>query len=117
MDYLSHLTIDKYNMTNNGKNWLKSTSGEIVIILNSVTNINKVKDFLKHEDQLMVTACLDNDDAGRRATKELRDFMYPKYPVIDASICYQEHKDINEYLISVNKQQQKHTVTSKIKIS
>jgi hypothetical protein len=117
LDYLSHLTIDKYNMTNNSENWLKLTSGENVIILNSVTNINKVKDFLNHESQLMVTAYLDNDNAGRRATKELRDFMRPKYPIIDASICYQEHKDINEYLMAMNRQQQKNTVTAKIKIS
>jgi hypothetical protein len=115
LDYLSHLTIDKYNMTNNSENWLKITPGENVIILNSVTNINKVKDFLKH-NQLMVTAYLDNDDAGRKAVKELRDSVHPHRPIIDASICYQHHKDINDYLMSLSKQQKK-PVISKIKIS
>jgi hypothetical protein len=102
MDYLAHLTIDKYNMTDNNENWLKITAGENVIILNSTTNINKAKDFLKYNRQLMVTTYLDNDDAGRRATKELRDFMHPNHPVIDASIYYQDHKDINEYLMSMS---------------
>jgi hypothetical protein len=116
MDYLSHLTIDKYNMTNNSKNWLTTIPNENIIILNSVTNINKAKDFLKNENQLMTTTYFDNDDAGRRAVKELRDFVHPYRPVLDASICYQHHKDINDYLMSLGKRQ-KNPVTSKMKIS
>ncbi|MDR1182368.1 MAG: toprim domain-containing protein [Bacteroidales bacterium] len=116
MDYLSHLTIDKHNMTNNSKYWLKTRPGENVIILNSVTNVNKAKDFLKSENQHRVTIYLDNDNAGRRVTKELRDFMIPEHLAIDASVCYQPHKDINDYLMSLGKQQ-KNTVTPKIKLS
>jgi hypothetical protein len=101
LDYLSHLTIlaiDKQN-----KDWTKINPGENILILNSVTNMNKAKDFLKNEKQLQAITYFDNDDAGRRALKELRDVIHPNRPVIDASICYQNHKDINEYLMSMNK--------------
>jgi hypothetical protein len=117
LDYLSHLTIEKYNLSSKtGHSWPKINPGENIIILNSVTNINKAKDFLKNENQLMTTTYFDNDDAGRRAVKELRDFMLPNRTVLDASICYQHHKDINDYLMSLGKQQ-KNPVTSKMKIS
>ncbi|MDR3184314.1 MAG: toprim domain-containing protein [Prevotellaceae bacterium] len=117
LDYLSHLTIEKHNLSSKtGHSWPKINPSENIIILNSVTNINKAKDFLKNENQLMVTAYLDNDDAGRRAVKELRDFAHPYRPILDASICYQHHKDINDYLMSMGKQQ-KNSVTSKMKIS
>jgi hypothetical protein len=111
MDYLSHLTINKYN-----PDWLKIEPGENILILNSITNISKAKDFLKNKNQLMATTYLDNDDAGRRATKELRDFTHPRYPIIDAAPCYLQNKDINDYLISLGKQQT-NTITSKMKIS
>jgi hypothetical protein len=114
LDYLSHLTIlttDKYN-----NKWTRIKPDENIIILNSVTNINKAKDFLKNENQLIATTYLDNDDAGRRATEELRNFMHPNRPVIDASICYYDHKDVNEYLMTINKQQQQKKNTLKMKI-
>jgi hypothetical protein len=117
LDYLSHLTIEKHHLSSKtGHSWPKINPGENIIILNSVTNINKAKDFLKNENQLMTTTYFDNDDAGRRTVKELRDFMHPYRPILDASICYQYHKDINDYLVSLSKQQ-KNAITSKMKIS
>jgi hypothetical protein len=120
IDYLSYLTIDKHN--ENNEKWTKINPDENIIILNSVTNINKAKDFLKNEKQLIIiTTYFDNDDAGRKALKELRYFRddLRNYPVIiDASSRYCDHKDINEYLMATSKQQkQKNTLTtSKIKM-
>jgi hypothetical protein len=106
IDYLSYLTLEKRV----GKDETKSS----VVILNSVTNIHKAKDFLsKHK---LITTYLDNDEAGRTSVKAIMD-MCPTRPVEDMSDTYKGFKDINDYLMSMNEQQQKNTVTSKMKIS
>ncbi|MDP2335413.1 MAG: toprim domain-containing protein [Bacteroidota bacterium] len=87
MDYLSFLTIKKLQ-----------NSPVDVIVLNSLTNLSKVKNTLA--SCTSVWTFLDNDQAGRKAVQELKSTCKN---VNDQSILYSRHKDLNEYLC--NKQQ------------
>ncbi len=82
MDYLSFLTM---------KNWQQSKTD--VIVLNSLSNLAKVKNTLTAYSSIV--AFLDNDEAGKRAVQELKS-CYPN--VIDQSGCYAKHKDLNDCL-------------------
>jgi hypothetical protein len=84
MDYLSFLTL---------KNWQHSKAD--VIVLNSVSNLLKVKNSLNPYES--VSAFLDNDDAGKRAVQELQSVCKN---VSDQSGFYTKHKDLNDYLRS-----------------
>jgi hypothetical protein len=84
MDYLSLLTM---------KNWQQPKAD--VIVLNSLTNLVKVKNTLTVYGS--ITTFLDNDEAGKRAVQELKS-CYPN--VIDQSEFYVKHKNLNEYLCS-----------------
>lgn len=108
MDYLSYLTLEKLS----GRNETRKS----VVILNSITNLNKAKDFLsKH---LYVTTFLDNDDAGRLTTDAIIN-LCPNCPVVDKSASYKDFKDVNEYLISASREQHPRptvTVSKKMKL-
>jgi DNA primase len=93
MDYLSFLTI---------KNWQRSPVDAIV--LNSLANLPKIKDTLAGYKS--VALFLDNDEAGKQAVQNLRSVCKE---VIDQSVHYAKHKDLNEYLCnrSVPKQAMK----------
>ncbi|WP_368044530.1 toprim domain-containing protein [uncultured Alistipes sp.] len=65
-----------------------------VAVLNSVVHIPKAIPFL--EQHAMIHAFFDNDEAGRKATAELKR-LCPNSTVIDRSHLYREHKDLNEY--------------------
>ena len=82
MDYLSFLTIKKLQ-----------NSPVDVIVLNSLTNLPKVKSTL--ESYKSISLFLDNDQAGKRAVLELESVCKN---VIDNSFLYSKHKDLNEYL-------------------
>jgi hypothetical protein len=82
MDYLSFLTIKKLQ-----------NSPVDVIVLNSLTNLPKVKSTL--ESYKSISVFLDNDQAGKRAVLELESIYKD---VIDQSFLYSKHKDLNEYL-------------------
>ena len=84
MDYLSHLT-------------LKHASKPLhdVVVLNSVTNLAKAVPFIASHEQ--VYAYLDNDDAGRKATDELKKACRN---LSDQSIHYRPYNDLNDYLRS-----------------
>ncbi|MDP3912459.1 MAG: toprim domain-containing protein [Bacteroidota bacterium] len=82
MDYLSFLTIKKLQ-----------NSPVDVIVLNSLANLQKVKNTL--ESYKSISAFLDNDLAGKRAVQELESIYKD---VIDQSFLYSKHKDLNEYL-------------------
>jgi hypothetical protein len=84
MDYLSFLTI---------KNWQQSKAD--VIVLNSLTNLPKVKNSLSTHGS--IATFLDNDDAGRRAVQELK---LSHSNVIDQTKFYASNKDVNDYLCS-----------------
>ena len=70
--------------------------GEDCIVLNSVSNMQKVHRLLK--DYGHVYCHLDNDEAGENACAELQKRYGEK--VIDHSHLYTGYKDLNEYLTS-----------------
>lgn len=82
MDYLSFLTMEQ------GKQVLGD-----VIVLNSLTNLSKVKNTLVGYRN--VTAFLDNDEAGHKAVCELKSICRQ---VNDLSSVYSGFKDLNDYL-------------------
>ncbi len=63
-------------------------------VLNSVTNLQKAVSFLVRHS--VVHAFLDNDDAGRKALARLEESL-PSTEVIDQSVFYRGHKDLNDY--------------------
>lgn len=72
------------------------------IVLNSVTNLHKAVPFFSRHK--VVHAFLDNDDAGRKALARLEKSL-PSSEVIDQSVFYRDHKDLNEYLQEKQRQQ------------
>lgn len=81
-DYLSYLTITK-----------KASPPTDVIVLNSLSNLSKVKNTLA--EYRKVIAFLDNDSAGKKAIQVLQENLFN---VIDQSFYYVNFKDLNEYL-------------------
>lgn len=65
-----------------------------VAVLNSVVHLSKAIPFL--ERHATIHAFFDNDEAGRKATANLKR-LCPNSSVIDRSHLYREHKDLNEY--------------------
>ncbi|MCM1296086.1 MAG: toprim domain-containing protein, partial [Muribaculaceae bacterium] len=71
--------------------------GNDSVILNSVSNVAKAIEPLREYD---VVACyLDNDNAGRTALVRLQQELGDK--VMDKSALYPNHKDLNDYLMSL----------------
>jgi hypothetical protein len=110
MDYLSYLTINKHSLTDH----FQCRDGHGVVILNSVTNLDKAKAFL--EKHSMITTFLDNDNAGRMTAQNIMN-MCPNRAVLNVAVNYQDYKDVNEYLVALKRQQQKTLPISKMKIS
>ena len=81
MDFLPYFSMEKRLQTD-------------VAVLNSVVNLPKAIPFLGQH--ATIQAFFDNDDAGRKATAELKR-LCPNSTVIDRSHLYREHKDLNEY--------------------
>ena len=84
MDYLSFLTF-KHN----------PNPPHDTVVLNSVTNLAKAIPFIASHER--VYAYLDNDEAGRKATAELKAACRN---LSDQSIHYRLHNDLNDYLRS-----------------
>lgn len=84
IDFLSYLS-------------LKGNSSPTIdtAVLNSVTNLAKAIPFL--QSHRTVHAFLDNDEAGQKTLARLREFLPASY-VVDQSVFYQKHKDLNDYL-------------------
>lgn len=91
MDYLSFLTIQK-----------QQNAPVDVIVLNSLSNLGKVKSTLTAYKGIWTF--FDNDVAGKKAVLELQSTCNN---VNDLSNFYSGHKDLNEYLC--HKQQIKQT--------
>ena len=108
IDYLSFLTLDKQGYNN--PEWI-GNNNENAVVLNSVTNLERAKDFLS---QHTVNICyLDNDDAGKRTLQAIKDM---KLPVINASNIYEGYKDLNDLHQSLPKMQQEAKInTVKVK--
>lgn len=84
MDYLSFLTL-KHN----------PNPPHNIAVLNSVTNLAKAVPFIASHEQ--VYAYFDNDEAGRKATAELKTTCRN---LSDQSVHYRPHNDLNDYLRS-----------------
>jgi len=59
-----------------------------------------------------VESFLDNDEAGRKSFEVLKLF-YPH--VIDGSVCYRAHKDLNGWLVALSKVKEKQMVLPTMK--
>ena len=79
------------------------------IVLNSVSNLQKAIPALG--DYTVIQCYLDNDTAGRAALARLRREFGDK--VMDKSALYPNHKDLNDYLMSLYPKQ---TAKSKLKL-
>ena len=71
------------------------------IVLNSLALLPRIQEKIKSYKQ--VESFLDNDDAGRKSFEVLKQFC-PS--IIDGSVRYRTHKDLNEWLISQSKVQE-----------
>ena len=80
---------------------LNSPSTCDTIVLNSLALLPRIQEKIKGYKQ--VESFLDNDEAGRKSFEFLKQF-YPS--VIDGSVRYQTHKDLNEWLVSQSKVQE-----------
>lgn len=83
--------------------------GNDTVVLNSVANIGKAIPILSGYP--LILCFLDNDVAGRAALARLQREFGDK--VIDKSSIYPDHKDLNDYLMSLNPIQ---TTTQKTKL-
>ena len=72
------------------------------IVLNSLALLPRIQEKIKSYKQ--VESFLDNDDAGRKSFEVLKHFC-PS--IIDGSVRYRTHKDINEWLIAQSKMKEK----------
>jgi hypothetical protein len=93
MDYLSFLTIQK-----------QQNAPIDVIVLNSLSNLGKVKSTLAAYKGIFTF--FDNDQAGKRSVQELQSSCNN---VNDLSYIYSGYKDLNEYLCCKLKPQIKQT--------
>ena len=84
MDYLSFLTLKR-----------NPTPPYDIAVLNSVTNLAKAVPFIALHER--VYTYLDNDEAGRKTTAELKAVCRN---LSDQSIHYRPYNDLNDYLRS-----------------
>ena len=84
MDYLSFLTFKR-----------NPTPPHNVVVLNSVTNLAKAVPFIASHE--WVYTYLDNDEAERKATAELKAACRN---LSDQSVHFRPHNDLNDYLRS-----------------
>jgi len=82
-DFLSYLMLKR------------KTPNESFIILNSTSLVKKVIGLI--DDFSIVKCYFDNDDAGERAFKFLKESF--KSPIMDCRYYYKNYKDLNEYLM------------------
>jgi len=83
MDFLSYKTLYKYSPPN-----------EDYVISNSTALVRNLVS--KLEKYHTVYTCLDNDDSGLKATSFLKQHHDG---IFDCSMLYNQHNDINEYLV------------------
>lgn len=75
--------------------------GNDSVVLNSVANVGKAIPVLA--EYQLILCYLDNDTAGRAAVARLRREFGDR--VSDKSALYPDHKDLNDYLMSLNPKQ------------
>lgn len=75
---------------------LQESLHEDILILNSISMLNKAKGYLKNYSEILLF--LDNDPAG----KKTNDDLISSFPnAIDYSFLYNDNKDFNEFLVAV----------------
>ena len=72
------------------------------IVLNSLALLPKVVPLVT--SYTSIECFLDNDEAGRKAFDQVKRSC-PR--IIDGSVCYQAHKDLNEWLVAQSKIKEK----------
>jgi DNA primase len=72
------------------------------VVLNSIANLSKAIPFL--QSHKTVHAFFDNDEAGRKSLVSLREQLTSS-ELIDQSVFYQNHKDLNDYWQNKSKPQ------------
>jgi DNA primase len=83
MDFFSYLSLKK------------NPSPTIdIAVLNSTTNLSKAIPFLRSHKT--IHAFLDNDEADRKSLVDFRELLLSS-EVINQSVFYRNHKDMNEY--------------------
>ena len=87
---------------------LNPSSTSAAIVLNSLALLPRIQEKIKSYKQ--VESFLDNDDTGRKSFEVLKYFC-PS--IIDGSVCYRTHKDINEWLIAQSKVKEKLPITKR----
>ena len=97
MDFLSWQTLNPYSACD-------------TIVLNSLALLPRIQEKLKSYKQ--VESFLDNDEAGRKSFEFLKQFC-PS--IIDGSIRYQTHKDLNKWLVAQSKVKEKQMLLPTIK--
>ena len=88
MDFLSWKTLNPSSMSD-------------AIVLNSLALLPRIQEQIMGYQE--VEGFLDNDDAGRKSFDVLKQFC-PS--IIDGSVRYRTHKDLNEWLVSQSKVQE-----------
>lgn len=83
MDYLSYMSMRR-----------ERRPGSNAIVLNSVSNLSKAMSAIASHATILTY--LDNDEAGRRTTEEIRR-RADGCTVIDRSEFYKEYNDLNDY--------------------
>ena len=91
MDFLSFLSM-------------KEEVNNRCLVMNSVSNIGRSISYLNNHQVSSIRTFLDNDDAGRRATREL---IKAGFKVEDMSRYYKNFKDLNEYYVSLIREKNK----------
>ena len=89
---------------------LNPSSACDTIVLNSLALLPRIQEKIKGYKQ--VESFLDNDEAGRKSFEVLKQF-YPS--IIDGSVRYQTHKDLNEWLVAQSKVKEKQMLLPTIK--
>ena len=89
MDFLSWQTLNPFSTCD-------------TIVLNSLALLPRIQEKIKGYNQ--VESFLDNDEAGRKSFEVLKQF-YPQ--IIDGSVRYRTHKDINEWLVAQSQLKEK----------
>lgn len=82
IDYLSYLSLKGLK-----------TAKQDILILNSVSNLSKAINFIQSHSK--VYTYLDNDEAGKKATEEIKSVCNS---ISDQSPKYSQHKDLNDLL-------------------
>ena len=80
------------------------------IVLNSLALLPRIQEKIKGYKQ--VESFLDNDEAGRKSFDVLKQFC-PS--IIDGSVRYRTHKDLNEWLVFQSKVKEKQMLLPTIK--